>query len=175
MKKNYFSEILQWIKQFLQSSLNRRLTALILLLLIASADILLTPKKRFVFSFYSQKNNALMAETRFFKAGNTREIRLQHFVEEYLLGPTSVDNLPLFPQDASLDTLMIRKDHAYINLSEAAALPVPGTVPFEKRARLFADMIRRNFQSVKEISLFIAGNELYHTNTEQKIKKSVDK
>jgi len=175
MKKNYFSEIVHWINHFLHGSRNRRLIFLILLLVVASVDLLLTPKKRYVFSFYSQKDNTLIAETRFFTPGETREGRLQHYIEEYLLGPASLDALPLFPLDASLETVMIRNDHAYINLSEFAALPVPGIISFNERARLFTEMIRRNFQSIKEISLFIAGNELYHANTEQKIKKSVDK
>jgi len=116
-----------------------------------------------------------MVETRFFYPGTTKEDRLQNYIEEYLLGPTTMDYLPLFPQDTRVDTVLIRNDHAYINLSETAALPVPGSVPFEKREGLFAAMIMKNFQSIKEVSLFIAGNEVYRTNTDQKIKKSVDK
>ncbi|MEW6565332.1 MAG: GerMN domain-containing protein [Spirochaetota bacterium] len=175
MKNDHVSAIISWFKRYFGRSINRRLTILAVLLLVASIDILVTPKKRFLFSFYSAKSTTAMVETRFFNPGTTKEDRLQHYIEEYLLGPTMVDYLPLFPQDARVDTVLIRKDHAYINLSETAALPVPGSVPFEKREGLFAAMIMKNFQSIKEVSLFIAGNEVYRTNTDQKIKKSVDK
>lgn len=175
MKNDHVSAVISWLKRFFKRSINRRLTILAVLLLAASIDILITPKKRFLFSFYSSKNTSTMVETRFFYPGTTKEDRLQNYIEEYLLGPTTMDYLPLIQQDTRVETVLIRKDHAYINLSETAALPVPGSVPFEKREGLFAAMIMKNFQSIKEVSLFIAGNEVYRTNTEQKIKKSVDK
>jgi hypothetical protein len=175
MKREHSTPILQKIKGFFQISLQRRLTFLLVLLAIASLDIMLIPKKRYIYGFYAQKTNSLHVETRYLIAGKTKEERLQHYIEEYLLGPTSVDMTPLFPLDAFLTTVMIRNEKAYINLSDSAALSVPNSVTFEKRARLFTQMIQKNFQSIKEITLFIAGNEVYQTNTKQKIKKSVDK
>ncbi|WP_304223726.1 GerMN domain-containing protein [Gracilinema caldarium] len=175
MKSNLFSSIVQWNRAFFRTSANRRLAVLIVLIVIAFVDILVTPQKRFVFSFYEQKSGSLRVETRFFPSGKTKEEQLQHYVEEYLLGPMLVDKLPLFPQDSRLETIMIRKDRAYINLSDTAALPVGGSASFQERARVLAEMIKKNFVSIKEVTLFIAGNELYSTNTYQKIIKSVDK
>ncbi|AEJ19774.1 GerMN domain-containing protein [Gracilinema caldarium] len=175
MKNDNSAPVLQGITGFFQISINRRLTFLLVLLVIASLDVILTPKKRYIYSFFSQKTKTLHIETRYLVSGKTKEDQLRYFIEEYLLGPSSVDLMPLFPVDAVLTTVMIRNEKAYINLSDSAALPLQNSVSFEQRARLFTQIIRKNFQSIKEITLFIAGNEVYHTNTERKIKKSVDK
>lgn len=163
------------LSAFFQRTRNRRLIYLLILLLFTSVNLFITPKKRYIFGFYSQKSRSLILENRFLIAGETKEDQLRHYVEEYLLGPMMIDSYPLFSQESSLNTIMIRKDHAYIDLTDLAALPAAGPIPFKERARVFTDMVQKNFQSLKEITLFIAGNELYHTNTVQKIKKSVDK
>lgn len=175
MNNKILSSISRQSKHFFSIPANRSLTVLAVLLVIALLDFYLVPQKRFLFSFYSVKNHRINVETRYFIPGKTKEDRVQHYAEEYLLGPSVIESLPLFPVDAQVETIMIRNNYAYINLSEAAALPIPGEVPFQKRSKLFVDMIRRNFPSIQGISLFIAGNELDHVNTYQKIIKSVDK
>ncbi|MFQ3547949.1 MAG: hypothetical protein SNJ56_06380, partial [Termitinemataceae bacterium] len=49
-----------------------------------------------------------------------------------------------------------------------AALPVPGGLPFDKNIELMAQMIRKNFPGIRELHIFIDGNDIYRIIPSQK-------
>ncbi|MDR1249836.1 MAG: GerMN domain-containing protein [Treponema sp.] len=91
----------------------------------------------------------------------SREIDIRRYVEETLLGPVALDSTPLFPRSARLESLLYRDGVAYVNLSESAALPAAeGPGVFAALSVLYSGL-RRNFSYIKDVRLFIAGNEAY--------------
>ena len=92
-------------------------------------------------------------------------------MDEVLLGPVSPDSLPLFPRETRLNALLYRDGVVYADLLESAALP-PQEIPAEAWASVeggfvfrslltMNEGVRRNFPYVKDLRLFIGGNEVF--------------
>jgi hypothetical protein len=90
----------------------------------------------------------------------SREINITRYVEEALLGPVSPDSLPLFPRETRLHSLLYRDGVVYADLSQDAAVPLPGGEVFRNLETLYFG-IKRNFPYVREIRFFIAGKAAY--------------
>jgi hypothetical protein len=59
-----------------------------------------------------------------------------------------------------LEALLLREDVVYLNVSEEAAIPPPTGRLMDNLITLSGG-IRRNFPFVKDIRIFIAGNEVF--------------
>jgi hypothetical protein len=95
------------------------------------------------------------------KRSSSRETDIRRYIEEVLLGPVSPDSAFLFPRETRLHSLMYRDGVVYADLSASAALPSPdGRGCFENLYTLYKG-IRRNFSFVKDVRLFIEGNQVY--------------
>jgi hypothetical protein len=91
----------------------------------------------------------------------SREDNIRRYVEEALLGPVALDSAPLFPRGTRLSSLLYRDGVVYADLSEPAALGVaegPGVFAALEALR---GGLKRNFSYVKDVRLFIAGQEAY--------------
>ncbi|MDR2785363.1 MAG: GerMN domain-containing protein [Treponema sp.] len=115
---------------------------------------------RATFVFYSTESGGELVEERMLPLPQDREEKLKFYVAEALLGPALQDALPLFPRDTRLESLLFRDRVVYLNLSEAAALPVEGGDSFQSLSALYRG-IRRNFNFVMDVRFFIAGNEAF--------------
>ena len=155
----------------------RRLSFLILVCLLALGDFLFSGLVRRTFVFYSFIGREIVVEDRILHRSSDRETDIRRYVEEVLLGPVSPDLAPLFPLDTRLNSIMYRDGLVYVDLSESAALPVEGmevisapllgeasTPPEGEVFRSLLTLnegIRRNFRFVKDVRLFIGGNEVF--------------
>jgi hypothetical protein len=147
--------------KLLQKKTRRRLVYLCLLLILACADFLLLGLVRRTFVFYSIGSHKPVAEDRLVAKTGSRENDIKRYVEEALLGPVSLDSAPLFPRGTRLASLLCRDGVVYADLSQSAALPVAdGPGVFAALSVLYGG-IKRNFSSVKDVRLFIAGHEAY--------------
>lgn len=141
-----------------------------LIALIALAEYFIFGLARRTFVFYSALEDATIVEDRMLRGSASRETDIRRYVEEVLLGPESPDASPLFPRETRLLSLIFRDGTVYADFSEAAALPadqsaiMEGILPGASVFRSFLTLnegIRRNFSSVKEVKLFIGGNEIF--------------
>jgi hypothetical protein len=82
-------------------------------------------------------------------------------VEEALLGPVSLDSVPLFPRGTRLESLLYRDGVVYADLTESAVVPDPEGVDAVTGLNTLYGGIRRNFSYVKDVRLFIGGHETY--------------
>ncbi|MDR0998650.1 MAG: GerMN domain-containing protein [Treponema sp.] len=114
---------------------------------------------RRTFVFYSVAGESVVVEDRMLRRAENREADLGRYVEEVLLGPGSPDLSPLFPPETGLRGILYRNGTVYVNLSESAALPVPGGA--FRNFLVLNRGIRRNFSYVKDVRLFVAGNPAY--------------
>jgi hypothetical protein len=90
-----------------------------------------------------------------------QEAGLRRYVEEVLLGPVSPELTPLFPRETALYSLLLREGAVYIDLSLAAAsAAVEGGDCFRALYTLNRG-VRRNFRFVRDVRLFIEGQEAY--------------
>jgi hypothetical protein len=144
-----------------QRKTRRRIVYLCVLLLAALADFLLLGLVRRTFVFYSIGSHRPVAEDRMVAKTGSREQDIRRYVEEALLGPVSLDFAPLFPRGTRLMSLLYRDGVVYLDLSLSAALAVSeGQDVFVALETLYGG-VRRNFSYVKDVRLFIAGNEAY--------------
>jgi hypothetical protein len=96
----------------------------------------------------------------------SREINITRYVEEALLGPVLPDSLPLFPKGTRLLSLLYRDGIVYTDLSQDAAMPLPGGDVFRNLETLYSG-IKRNFPYVRGIRFFIAGKAAYAAQFDQ--------
>ncbi|MDR2782773.1 MAG: GerMN domain-containing protein [Treponema sp.] len=120
---------------------------------------------RRTFVFYNMKDYTPQAEEHMLLRSRSEEASLTRYVEETLFGPRNPESAPLFPRGTKLLSLFYRDGVVYIDLSEAAALPVVieniRAVPVEGGVKrgfsTFRKSLARNFPFVKEIKFFIEG------------------
>jgi len=165
------------IGRFFGDKKNRRLIYLILICLFAIGEFYISGLARRTFVFYSYRKGDTVVEDRMLRLSANRETDIRRYIEEALLGPVSPDLAPLFPRETRLTSLMYREGLVYADLSESAALPFQDTdsgstqsgfqgSPPEK-GEVFRSLltlnegVRRNFTYVKDVRLFIGGNEVF--------------
>jgi hypothetical protein len=139
---------------------NRRLMYLALVSLFALGDFIFSGLVRRTIVFYSNINGNPVVEDRMLRRSGDRETDIRRYMDEVLLGPVSPDSAPLFPRETRLHAFMYRDAAAYADLSDAAALPYEGGSVFRSLLTL-NEGIRRNFSYVKDVKLFIGGNEVF--------------
>jgi hypothetical protein len=140
--------------------LNRWLCCLVLLVLFALLEFLVSGLVRRTFVFYSVIEDTAVVEDRMVRRSSSRETDIRRYVDEVLLGPVSPDLALLFPRETRLRSLMYREGTVYADLSGEAALFPEGGDVFRSCLTLNQG-IRRNFSSVKDVKLFIGGNEIF--------------
>jgi hypothetical protein len=82
-------------------------------------------------------------------------------VDEVLLGPETPGTALLFPRETRLVSFMCRDAVVFADLSESAALPLPEGRDVFGGLLTLNQRIRRNFPWVKDVKLFIGGNEVF--------------
>ena len=163
--------------KFFYKKRNRRLSYVALICLIALGEFLFSGLVRRTFVFYSYLKGDTVVEDRMLRLSSGRETDIRRYIEEVLLGPVSPDLAPLFHRETRLNSFLYREGLVYADLSESAALPfqdadtgrqlsVVQGVPPEK-GEVFRSLltlnegIRRNFPYIKDVKLFIGGNEVF--------------
>ncbi|MDR1565878.1 MAG: GerMN domain-containing protein [Treponema sp.] len=148
------------LMRFFSVKLNRRVSYLAAIALIALLEFLISGLVRRTFVFYSILEGSAVVEDRMVRRSFSKETDIRRYVEEALLGPVSPDSAPLFPRETRLRSFMYREGTAYADLSEEAALPPEGGDVFRSCLTL-NEGLRRNFPSLKDVKLFIGGNEIF--------------
>ncbi|MDR1909403.1 MAG: GerMN domain-containing protein [Spirochaetaceae bacterium] len=158
----FIGALLNGAGRFFSAARNRRVIYLIILAAAALAEWLIADSLRHTFVFYPPGRDVEIVEERMLRRADSREARIRRYVEESLLGPVSPALSPLFPRETALHSLLFRDGVVYVNLSPEAALPAAeGGDCFRSLYTLHAG-IRRNFRYVKDVRLFIEGNEAYY-------------
>jgi hypothetical protein len=161
------------LARFFSVKLNRRLSYLVLISLIALAEFLVSGMVRRTLVFYSALEGDVAVEDRMLHRSYSGETDIRRYVEEVLLGPVSPDLDPLFPRETRLGSLLYRNGVVYADFSTDAVLPVEGGDVFRSFLTL-NESIRRNFSAVKEVKLFIGGNEIFFTEFARFFADSAD-
>jgi len=146
---------------FFHRKRNRRLAYLALLCLFALGEFLLLGLVRRTFVFYSIIDGSMFVEDRMLRRSSDGEADIRRYVDEVLLGPVSPDSAPLFTKETRLSSFMYRDGVVYADLTEPAVFPVAGGVGVFRSLLTLNEGIRRNFPKVKDVRLFIGGNEVF--------------
>jgi hypothetical protein len=155
-----FKDILGTVMRFLADKPKRRAVYLCLLCIAALTEFLVLGLVRRTFVFYSIGAGRSVVEDRMLSKSKSRELDIKRYVEEALLGPVTLDTIPLFPKETRLRSLMYRDRVVYADLSGNAVFPVPEGDVYTSLYTLY-EGIRRNFSYVANVHLFIDGNEAY--------------
>jgi hypothetical protein len=139
----------------------RRILYLALICLIALADFLNSGLVRRSFVFYSITEGDIVTEDRMLNRSSDRETGIRRYVDEVLLGPEKPGSALLFPRETRLASFMYRDAVVFADFSESAALPLPGGRDVFRALLTLNQGIRRNFPWVKDVKLFIGGNEVF--------------
>ncbi|MCL2069501.1 MAG: hypothetical protein FWH19_00765 [Treponema sp.] len=159
--KQLIKDTLPILLNFFGQKKNRRLSYLVLIGLIAMIEFLNAGMAKRTFIFYSNIGNNIVVEDRMLRRSRVRETDIRRYVDEVLLGPVSPNSALLFPRETRLESLMYRGGVVYASLSEIAALPVPEGRDVFLSLLTLNEGIRRNFSYVKDVRLFIGGNEVF--------------
>ncbi|MDR0525666.1 MAG: hypothetical protein LBG90_07335 [Spirochaetaceae bacterium] len=143
-----------------------RLLVLVALGIFAGYELMDLPVERRTFVFYRIGTEAAAVEERMLPRYAVAEQEITRYVEEALLGPVLPETAPLFCRDVSLRSLLYRNGTVYADLSEYAVLPPAPDTPLrdgelDRSLRTLEEGIRRNFPQVREIKLFINGNQIF--------------
>ena len=162
--------------RFLKSGTIKRIISLSLLLLlgiIALVDFFRLGLARRTFVFYSELEGNTVVEERMLRRSGDRETDIRRYVDDVLLGPVTPGSGPLFPRETRLNSFMYRDGVVYSDLTESAALPSEGGDVFRSLLTL-NEGIRRNFPYIKNVKLFIGGNEAFFEEFHGIFGNSVD-
>ena len=142
----------------------RRIIFLLFLALLGLAallDFFRLGLVRKTFVFYSEIEGNTVVEDRMLRRSGDRETDMRRYVDEVLLGPVTPGSEPLFPRETRLNSFMYRDEVVYSDLTEAAALPAGEGGDVFKSLLTLNEGIRRNFPYIKNVKLFIGGNEVF--------------
>jgi len=151
------------ISGFLTTGKKRILFLLFLVAIgvIALLDFYRLEHSRRTFVFYSEIDENTVVEERMLRWSGDKETDMRRYIDEALLGPVSPGSEPLFPREARLNSLMYRDDVVYADLSEPAAMSFREGGDAFKSLLTLNEGIRRNFPYIKNVKLFIGGNEVF--------------
>jgi len=152
---------LSFLAAFFSKKINRRLFYLAVISLFALGEFLYLGLVRRTLVFYSTMEGITVVEDRMLRRSYSRETDIRRYIEEVLLGPVSPDSAPLFPRDTRLNSFMYRDGVVYADLTELAALPIPAGRDVFQSLLTLNEGIRRNFSFIKNVRLFIGGNEVF--------------
>ena len=152
---------MSFLSEFFADRKNRRIVYLALIFLLALADFLHSGLARRTFIFYSEREGKTVVEDRMLHRSSLRETDIRRYVDEALLGPMSPGQMPLFPRETRLNSFMFRDGVVYADLGESAALPLLGGVNVYLSLLTLNEGIRRNFSFVRDVRLFVGGNEVF--------------
>jgi hypothetical protein len=145
---------------FLKKKHNVVLLIIALLCLITIADYAAMGLARRTLLFYMPDTGQELVEERMIAYTGSQETDIIRYVEEVILGPVSLEAEPLLDRGSRLEALLLREDVVYLDLSEEAAIPPP-TGRLRDNLITLSEGIRRNFPFVKDICIFVAGNEVF--------------
>jgi hypothetical protein len=157
----FSKETIRDVIHFLSNKPRRRLFYLSLLCITALTEFLVLGLVRRTFVFYSVDEGKPVVEDRMLSRTKSRELDITRYVEEALLGPVTLDTIPLFLQETRLRSLIYREGVVYADLTESAAFPVSEEGDVFNSLYTLYQGIKRNFSYVKEVRLFIEGNEAF--------------
>ena len=146
---------------FLRKKKNRRLMYLVVLCLVALGEFFYSGLARRTFVFYTNIDGNVVVEGRLLRRSEERETDIRRYVDEALLGPVSPDLAPLFSRESRLHSFMYREGVVYADLTEPAALPPPEGGSIFRSLLTLNEGLRRNFSHIKDVRLFIGGNEVF--------------
>ena len=172
--RELFKTIIASTSRFLSVKRNRRIVYLVIIFLIATGDFLLSGLVRRTFVFYYHIGGNIAVEDRMLSRSSNREADIHRYIEEALLGPVSPASVVLFPRETRLTSLMLRNGKVYANLTEDAVMPLPGNWDVFNSLLTLNEGIRRNFSYVKDVRLFIGGNETFFKEFSEIFANSAD-
>jgi spore germination protein GerM len=139
----------------------RRLAYLAGLTIFAFIELGRSSLSRRTFEFFTYDNNRSVVEDRMLHRTSSAEKDIKSYVEELILGPVSLDSAPLLASGTKLRSFMYRDNTVYADFSKEAVLPVYGGKPLFDSFLALNQGIRRNFDSVSDVKLFVNGNEIF--------------
>lgn len=149
------------LRRWLRFKVNRRLSYVGLLIIIALIETLASGERRQTFLFFAVRDRKPVVEARLISQLGSLENRIGRYVEEALLGPSSVENYPLFMRDTQVVSLLVRKDIAYVDLSVNGVFTPDPAVDLRSSVTVLRQGILRNFPFLKDARIFIDGKEPY--------------
>ena len=168
------NNVFSYLAAFFSRKINRRLTYLAILSLFALCEYFYLGLVRRTYIFYTNMEGNTEVEDRMLHRSYSRETDIRYYVDEVLLGPVSPDLAPLFPRDTRLNSFMLRDDVVYADLTESAALPIPDGSDVFRSLLTLNEGLRRNFPYVKNVRLFIGGNEVFFNEFYEIFANSAD-
>jgi hypothetical protein len=134
----------------------------------AAAIFTLSSVNTYIFTFYSGPQSKPVRERRRLnlnpEVSGDSEAKVRAYVEEYLLGPATLESAPLFYPGTKLITAFLRGSTLYVNLSREAAMPpldlTRPNISIANVLSTFQGGIMKNFPAIKNISLYIEGIEI---------------
>lgn len=120
--------------------------------------------KRRVLYFEAVDGSGLYIESRRiteYTSTQGRDVDVQQFVQELLLGPVTNGFKSLFLQGTRLESCFIQDNILFINLSKDALFPSATTSATKDGVDLLVYNIKKNFSWIESVEIYIDSNKVY--------------
>lgn len=120
--------------------------------------------KRRVLYFEAVDGSGLYIESRRiteYSSTQGRDVHVQQFVQELLLGPVTNGFKSLFLQGTRLEYCFVQENILFINLSKEALFPGATTSATKDGVNLLVYNIKKNFSWIESVEIYIDGNKVY--------------
>jgi spore germination protein GerM len=139
----------------------RRFAYLVILTVFAFIDMGRAGLSRRTFEFFAYDDHRSVAEARMLHTMSSEADDIEAYIKELILGPVSVDFAPLLTKGTQLRSFIYRDGVVYADFTREAALQVEGGRSLFDGFLALNQGIRRNFEGVSDVKLFVNGNEVF--------------
>lgn len=116
-------------------------------------------ERRHTFIFPSVEKGEYIIESRFLP--KTNKSSMEFFIDELLLGPQTERCQYVFAKDTMLNSFIFNNGIVYVDLSDHALYPADNQISIKNSCELLEKNLHNNFPSVKEVKIFINGNQVF--------------
>lgn len=134
-------------------------TVAVLFIVSVSFYIWNYPGHRYTFEFSQIGTDSTSTEVRYLPAKPVQG-KVQHYIEELLLGPSVQRSRPLFSRGTQVEFCFLRDKILYVGLSLQAIYQDSESENFDKGVDLLRRNVLKNFNGIKKIECFVNGNQV---------------
>ena len=114
------------------------------------------PPKKYSFIFPSVDKGEYVVETRFLPE-NSQKDEITFYIDELLLGSSLERTKMIFTQGTTIRSCFLRDGILYLDLSAELLKSSSNTILIDEAFELLEKNIKDNFNSVKELEIFVDG------------------
>jgi hypothetical protein len=148
-------------REWLSIPLNLCLTVLGLVFLVSFISWAVVDRFEEALLYFPDSKGVLHGEIRQISHSRGSEALAELIASEVLLGPQTANLLPAFASGVRVESILLRKNRLYLDISPGAALADPNSSTIKQGLEAMERSLRSSLPGLKRLTITIGGKEPY--------------